>query len=100
MNRHEPDHKMVLGHDLSTLQQLEDVGRTFSDDGTVPLVEQIVAHHSATYVRERPWVNPPIPYNDLPHILTIPSRIKPADLKLALDCHCSSSWACPPMPPT
>src|SRR5260370_6213036 len=95
MNRHEPDHKMVLGHDLSTLQHLEDVGRTFSDDGTVQLVEQIVAHHSATYVRERLWVNPPIPYNDLPHILTMARRIKAADLKLLLDFHYSDFWADP-----
>ena len=53
MDRYEPDHKMVLGHDLSTLQQLEDVGRTFSEGGKVQPVERIVAHHGATYVRER-----------------------------------------------
>jgi GH15 family glucan-1,4-alpha-glucosidase len=80
MNRYEPDQKLVLGHDLSTLQQLEDVGRTFSDDGWAQLVEQIVAHHGATYIRERLWVNPPIPYNDLLHILMIARRIKAAGL--------------------
>ncbi len=61
MKRLEPDQKLVLGHDLSSLQQLEDAGRTFSDDGWAQPVEQIVAHHGATYIRERLWVNPPIP---------------------------------------
>ena len=61
MKRLEPDQKLVLGHDLSSLQQLEDAGRTFSDDGWAQPVEQIVAHHGATYIRERLGVNPPIP---------------------------------------
>src|SRR6266700_2731472 len=78
MNRSEADQKLVLGHDLSTLQQLEDVGRTFSDEGWAQPVERIVAHHGATYIRERLWVNPPIAYNDLPHILTMARRIKAA----------------------
>jgi arabinogalactan endo-1,4-beta-galactosidase len=51
MDRHEPDHKMVPGHDLSTLQQFEDVGRTFSYDGWAQPVEQVVAHHGAMYIR-------------------------------------------------
>jgi arabinogalactan endo-1,4-beta-galactosidase len=100
MDRHEPDHKMLLGHDLSTLQQLEDVGRTFSDDGRVQLVERIVAHHGATYIRERLWVNPPIPYNDLSHILTMARRIKAAGLKLLLDFHYCDFWADPGKQPT
>jgi len=92
MDRHELDHKMVLGHDLSTLQQLEDVGRTFSDDGRVQPVEQIVAYHGATYIRERLWVNPPIPYNDLSHILIMARRIKTAGLKLLKSSRCSASF--------
>lgn len=88
-------HELVLGHDLSTLQQLEDVGRTFSDDGGVRPAEQIVADHGATYIRERLWVNPPIPYNDLPHILTMARRIKAAGLKFLLDFHYSDFWADP-----
>jgi len=101
MNQHEPDQKLVLGHDLSTLQQLEDVGRAFSEGGKVQPVERIVAHHGATYIRERLWVNPPIPYNDLSHILTMARRIKAAGLKLLLDFHYCDFWADPgkqPMP--
>src|SRR6266566_89397 len=93
MNRSEADQKLVLGHDLSTLQQLEDVGRTFSDEGWAQPVERIVAHHGATYIRERLWVNPPIAYNDLPHILTMARRIKAAGLKFLLDFHYSDFCA-------
>lgn len=95
MHRYEPDDKLVLGQDLSTLQQLEDAGRTFSDDGWVQPVEQIVAQHGATYIRERLWVNPPIPYNDLPHLLTMAKRIQAAGLELLLDFHYSDTWADP-----
>lgn len=91
----EPGHDLVLGHDLSTLQQLESVGKTFSDHGWVQPVERIVAHHGATYIRERLWVNPPAPFNDLPHILKMARRIKRAGLKLLLDFHYSDFWADP-----
>jgi arabinogalactan endo-1,4-beta-galactosidase len=85
----------VLGHDISTLQQLESVGKTFSDGGQVQAAEQILAHHGATYIRERLWVNPPMPFNDLPHILTMAPRIKQAGLKFLLDFHYSDFWADP-----
>ena len=86
---------MVLGHDISTLQQLESVGRTFSDHGEVQPAERILAHHGATFIRERLWVNPPMPFNDLPHILSMAPRIKQAGLKLLLDFHYSDFWADP-----
>jgi arabinogalactan endo-1,4-beta-galactosidase len=89
------DLDLVLGHDTSTLQQLEDAKKTFSDDGHVAPLERILAHHGATYIRERLWVNPPLPYNDLPHILKMAKRIKEAGLKFLLDIHYSDFWADP-----
>ncbi len=88
-------HDLVLGHDVSTLQQLESVGKTFSDHGRVQPVERIVAQHGATYIRQRLWVNPPAPFNDLPHILKMARRIKEAGLKFLLDFHYSDFWADP-----
>lgn len=93
MERH--PHLPVLGHDLSTLQQLEDVGKRFSDHGSVLPAERIVAHHGATFIRERLWVQPPVPYNDLPHILSMARRIRAANLQLLLDFHYSDFWADP-----
>jgi arabinogalactan endo-1,4-beta-galactosidase len=87
--------ELVLGHDLSTLQQELSVGNIFSDDGHVQPVERIVKRHGATYVRQRLWVNPPVPFNDLPHILQEARRIKEAGLKFLLDFHYSDFWADP-----
>ncbi len=87
--------ELILGHDLSTLQQLESVGKTFSDHGRVQPLERIMAHHGANYVRERLWVNPPMPFNDLPHVLKMARRIKEAGMKFLLDFHYSDFWADP-----
>lgn len=86
---------LVLGHDMSTLQQLESVGKTFTDNGMVLPAERIVAHHGATFIRERLWLNPPMPFNDLSHVLKMAKRIKAAGLKLLLDFHYSDFWADP-----
>lgn len=74
---HGGDPRLVLGHDISTLQQLESVGKTFTDNGNVQPLERILANHGATYIRERLWVNRPMPFNDLPHVLAMarPSRL-------------------------
>jgi arabinogalactan endo-1,4-beta-galactosidase len=58
-------------------------------------VEDIVADHGATHVRLRLWVNPPMPYNDLPHVLKMARRIKDAGLEFLLDIHYSDFWADP-----
>jgi arabinogalactan endo-1,4-beta-galactosidase len=86
---------LVLGHDISTLQQEESVGNTFKDNGQVLPLERILANHGANYIRERLWVNPPIPFNDLPHVLAMAKRIKAAGLKFLLDFHYSDFWADP-----
>lgn len=93
-------HLTVLGHDLSTVQQEEAVGKTFSDGGKVQPVERIVKRHGATHIRLRLWVDPPIPYNDLPHLLSMATRIKTAKLKLLLDFHYADFWADPGKQPT
>jgi arabinogalactan endo-1,4-beta-galactosidase len=90
-----PPRGMVLGHDLSIAQQLEGAGKTFSDHGHVQPVEHIVAAHGASHVRLRLWVNPPIPYNDLPHVLSMAKRIRAAGLSFLLDLHYSDFWADP-----
>lgn len=85
--------RLMLGHDLSTLQQEEDAGRHYSDSGRVQPLETIVKEHGANYVRLRLWVDPPIPYNDLPHVLSMALRLKSAGLQLLLDIHYSDFWA-------
>ena len=91
----DPRRRMVLGHDISTLQQLEAVGKTFSDDGRIRPAEEILARHGATYIRQRLWVNPPMPYDDFPHLLSMARRVKRAGLKFLVDFHYSDFWADP-----
>jgi arabinogalactan endo-1,4-beta-galactosidase len=85
--------KLILGHDLSTLQQEEDTGHTFSDTGVMQPLEKIVKAHGTTHVRLRLWVDPPMPYNDLPHVVSMAKRLKDAGLKFLLDIHYSDFWA-------
>lgn len=85
----------VLGHDISTLQQEESIGKTFSDGGQVLPLETILVRRGTTYIRERLWVNPPMPFNDLSHVLAMARRIKAAGMKFLLDFHYSDFWADP-----
>jgi arabinogalactan endo-1,4-beta-galactosidase len=84
---------LVLGHDLSTLQQEEAIGKVYSDGGRVQPLERIVKTHGASHVRLRLWVDPPIPFNDLSHVLSMAKRIQGAGLKLLLDVHYADFWA-------
>jgi arabinogalactan endo-1,4-beta-galactosidase len=85
----------VLGHDTSTLQQEESVGNVYVDNGRVLPLERILANHGATYIRNRLWVNPPMPFNDLAHVLAMAKRVRAAGLKFLLDIHYSDFWADP-----
>jgi arabinogalactan endo-1,4-beta-galactosidase len=90
-----PGRCAVLGHDISTLQQEESAGKTYSDNGRVLPLERILVNHGTTYIRERLWVNPPWPFNDLPHILAMARRARAVGLKFLLDIHYSDFWADP-----
>lgn len=85
----------ILGHDLSILQQLEDAGKTFSYHGIKLPADRILASQGANYVRLRLWVNPPAPYNDLPHVLKMARRLQNEGLRFHLDLHYSDFWADP-----
>lgn len=87
--------KLVFGHDLSMVQQLEDNGSTFSDKGRIQPVERIIAKHGASHVRLRLWVDPPILYNNLQSLLEMAKRVKAAGLKLIITIHYSDFWADP-----
>jgi arabinogalactan endo-1,4-beta-galactosidase len=81
------------GADISFALQEEAVGHTFSDNGTVAPIEQILADNGANYVRLRVWINPPPGYSDEASALRLARRAKNAGLKLFLDLHYSDFWA-------
>jgi arabinogalactan endo-1,4-beta-galactosidase len=91
---------MIVGYDISSLQQVEDEGRTFSQEDGVRPLEHILGRHGATHVRLRLWVDPPLPYNDLPRLLAMAKRVKVAGLQLLVDFHYADFWADPGKQPT
>ncbi len=91
----QPSTPMVIGHDLSTLIQLEDVGKTFSEAGVTAPAEQILKRHNANLVRLRLWVNPEQNFNNLAQVKRMALRIKAAGMKFLLDLHYSDTWADP-----
>ena len=86
---------MLIGHDLSTLIQLEDVGKQFSDAGVVAPAEQILKRYNANLVRLRLWVDPEQNFNNLSQVKRMAVRIKAAGMKFLLDLHYSDTWADP-----
>jgi arabinogalactan endo-1,4-beta-galactosidase len=91
---------MIVGYDISSLQEVEAGGRTFSDEGTVVPLERILAAHGATHARLRLWVDPVPPHCGLPRVVSMARRVHDAGLKLLLDFHYCDSWADPGKQPT
>lgn len=90
-----PSTPMLVGHDLSTLIQLEDVGKTFSEAGVTTPAEQILKRYNANLVRLRLWVDPEQNFNNLSQVKRMATRIKAAGMKFLLDLHYSDTWADP-----
>ena len=90
------------GADISFVQQQEDQGRTFKDNGVQKDIFDILKSHNFNYIRLRIFHNPKDPngysqkgYCDLPHTLQMAKRIKAAGEKFLLDFHYSDTWADP-----
>lgn len=90
---------MLVGYDVSSLQEVEAGGRTFSHQGAVEPLEQILAAHGATHARLRLWVDPVPPHCTLPQMLSMARRVQETGLKLLLDFHYSDFWADPAKQP-
>jgi arabinogalactan endo-1,4-beta-galactosidase len=90
-----PQVEFLKGADISYLQQIEDNGGIYKENGIAgdPLI--ILKNHGINIIRIRLWNNPPEGYNNLAKLLIIARRIKNANLKLLVDFHYSDSWADP-----
>jgi arabinogalactan endo-1,4-beta-galactosidase len=90
-----PQTEFLKGADISFLQQIEDHGGIYKENGVACDPITILKNHGINIIRIRLWNNPPDGYNNLTKLLIIAKRIKEANLKLLVDFHYSDSWADP-----
>jgi arabinogalactan endo-1,4-beta-galactosidase len=92
----------ILGADISWVQQREDEGRQFTDNGAPKDIFAIFQEHGFNWIRLRLFNDPSAPkgyssrgYCDLPHTVAMAKRIKAAGMRFLLDFHYSDTWADP-----
>lgn len=95
------------GNDLSYVNQMEDCGAVYKQNGEPKEVYQIYADHGNNLVRVRLWVNPSWQnelsqppgvlhqYSDLEDVKETMKRSKAAGMPVLLDFHYSDFWADP-----
>ncbi|HUT11055.1 MAG TPA: glycosyl hydrolase 53 family protein [Thermoguttaceae bacterium] len=96
------DDAFVLGADISWVQQQEDEGVRFSDQGVNKDIFTILKDHKFNWIRLRVFNNPRAEkgysekgYCDLHHTLQMAKRVKAAGMGFLLDFHYSDTWADP-----
>lgn len=93
--------EMIIGADISTLDQIEDFGGKFYDGGILRPADDILKDCGFNYVRLKLWNDPGLPnsdpkgYNNLEHVIKMSKRVKEKGFKLLLDFHYSDFWADP-----
>ena len=100
--------EFVFGHDLSYVNQMEDCGAVFKDQGEPKDVYSIFADRGSNLVRVRLWVDPSWwqdsltqpegvkpHYNDLEDVKETIRRAKDAGMQVMLGMHYSDFWADP-----
>lgn len=92
----------MAGADISWVQQQEDRGTVFSDQGVEKDVLEILKDNGFNWIRLRLFVDPaaengysPEGYCGLEKTLEMAKRVKEAGLKLLLNFHYSDNWADP-----
>jgi arabinogalactan endo-1,4-beta-galactosidase len=87
--------EFIKGADISFLQEIENHGGVFRDDGVATDLLDILKDHGFNYARLRIWHTPQTGYCGLDSTLLIAARIKAEGLGLLLDFHYSDTWADP-----
>jgi arabinogalactan endo-1,4-beta-galactosidase len=87
--------EFIKGADISFLQEIEEQGGVFKEDGTDKDLLDVLKDHGFNYARLRIWHTPEHGYCGLDSTLIMAARIKSKDLGLLLDFHYSDTWADP-----
>ncbi len=92
---HAANVEFIKGADISMLQQIEDNGGFYTENGEPRDLLKILEDHGFNYIRLRLWHSPHEGYNDLEKVFTLASRIRRHGLKFLLNFHYSDTWADP-----
>jgi arabinogalactan endo-1,4-beta-galactosidase len=100
--------RFYFGNDLSYVNQMEDCGGVYRENGVAKDPFEILRDHGTNLVRVRlwhdPWWQPLIPqtapgakpqYSDLPDVIKTITRAKALGMQVMLDLHLSDIWADP-----
>lgn len=99
--------KFYFGNDLSYVNQMEDCGAVFKENGETKDVYKIFADHGTNLVRMRLWVDPTWQnslvqpegvknqYSDFDDVRETIQRSKEAGMEVMLDLHLSDFWTDP-----
>ncbi|MCI0708937.1 MAG: arabinogalactan endo-1,4-beta-galactosidase [Chloroflexi bacterium] len=93
-NGQEP--RFYFGVDLSYVNEMEDCGAVYRENGEPQDPFELFSNHGATLVRARLWHNPDwTDYSILEDVKKTLSRAKAAGMATLLDFHYSDNWADP-----
>lgn len=88
--------KLYLGADLSYVNEVEDCGAQFYQDGKAVDPYALFAKEGANLIRVRLWHNPDwTNYSNLEDVVRTIKRSKAAGMEVLLDFHYSDTWADP-----
>lgn len=90
----EADPRFYFGVDLSYVNEVEDCGAVYRENGEVRDPFELFADHGATLVRARLWHNPDwTEYSTLEDVKRIFTRARDQGMATLLDIHYSDNWA-------
>ena len=87
--------EFLMGADISSLQQIENRGGVYREEGIRRDLLDILKNHGFNSIRLRVWHTPPAGYCGLDSTLIMAGRVKAEGMVLLLDLHYSDTWADP-----
>ncbi len=91
-----PQAPFYFGVDLSYVNEMDDCGAVYRENGETRDAFQLLSDHGATLVRARLWHNADwTDYSDVPDIKRTFTRAQDAGMATLLDFHYSDNWADP-----
>jgi arabinogalactan endo-1,4-beta-galactosidase len=91
-----PEEDFYFGVDLSYVNEVDDCGAEYRENGELVDAYELFSAHGANFVRARLWVVPGwTTYSTVPDVIRTFSRAKAVGMATLLDFHYSDNWADP-----